>query len=168
MKRRTLAAAVAAMLAVCILGGCARADNNAVMLDDNAKSVIDETAFSASYTPVQFTYPAGEGSIFEEGDLYGYLVVRSAEEAGAVFLPGAAPEIDYEKELLVIFVFTAIYTHKIDVKRAEAENGVLDIQLKMKMPKRLFPVGDATAPARRFVVIKADKTGVTDVSIRLL
>ena len=155
-------------IVLCSLCGCSRIDNNAVMLDDNAKSSIDETAFSASYTPMQFTYPAGEGSIFEEGDLYGYLVVRTAEEAEAVFLPGAVPGIDYENEMLVIFVFSAIYTHSIDVKRAEAENGVLDIQLKMKMPTRLFPVGDATAPAHRFVVIKADKAGVTDVSVRLL
>ena len=131
---------------------CARDPYGACVIDGSAAAVIDETAFGASYTPLEFTYPAGDGCIEDDGNYYGYLVIRTQDEFDSVFASGASYEVDFEKEMLVVFAFTAFYIRPVTLEESALKDGVFRVRLAMEKGAALS--GDATSPFQRYVVIK--------------
>ena len=164
MKKANLTAII--LVISLFLCCCARDPYGACVIDGSAAAVIDETAFAAGYTPLEFTYPAGDGCIENNENLYGYLVIRTQDEFDSAFAPGAGHDVDFEKEMLVVFAFTAFYIRPVTLEGFTLEDGVLRVRLSME--KGVPGAGDSTAPFQRFVVIKTTAFDFTRADIKVI
>ena len=63
-------------------------------------------------------------------------IVRTQEEFDKMFIDENHIEVDFEKEMLLVYTYKATYTRKIDVKKLKDEDGVLKVELKMKKAKQ--------------------------------
>jgi hypothetical protein len=76
------------------------------------------------------------------------------------------PSINFEKEMIVMYMYTSSYVRKRSITSVTFNNNKLLIKFKYA---ELKPgIGDATTPARRLLVIKMDKLDIDAVEFKLL
>lgn len=145
-----------------LLTGCFVNKYNATLYS-HAQEWIDETFLTENR--VQAYYP-------DENDESGYVydeesprsrsfIIADEEEYGRIF-PKAQCDIDFEKEMVILYIFGDVYPNReYYLKSMEIADNVLTVQTKLE--ERFPPVGDASAPYQRCFMIKMDKTEIKEV-----
>lgn len=72
-------------------------------------------------------------------------------------------DIDFEKEMVIVYCYTTIYVREQKLEKVSFENGVLSIEFDVVKGKS--GTGDATAPQTRACVICLDKLETTEVKV---
>jgi hypothetical protein len=75
------------------------------------------------------------------------------------------PEIDFEKEMVVMYAFTAIYARALKITSVTLDNQKLKIKFKYVEGNGS---NDASAPQTRFLVLRMDKLNIDTVEFTLL
>lgn len=92
---------------------------------------------------------------------YRTYIVREKSELAEIF--SEAPEIDFEKDMLIVCCFTTIYHRKRILERVQLdESNVLQIEFKAKANDGR---GDASMPSQGVLVIKMDKLDIENVQV---
>ena len=89
------------------------------------------------------------------------LVIESQEALDEIFTE--FKEIDFEKEMVIVYCYTTIYVREQRLEKVSLDNGVLSIEFDVVDGKP--GTGDATAPQTRTCVICLDKVVATEVKI---
>lgn len=168
MKKLTLTL-IAFLLIIGALTGCSKVGYNATVLNGNASEWINKDFYGRSHT--RGALYEGENDPEDEANPESrFCVVRSREDQAAVFTEEAPIEVDYSREMLVVYTFTSIYVREIRIKEAKIESGELKLVLEMKKPfggdLNIF-VADACAPFQRYVVVKLDRQEISNVEVTL-
>ena len=86
-------------------------------------------------------------------------IIRNKEECENTFLNPI--EIDFEKEIIIVYMFCSNYTRTVKVKNIRAVDKNLFVEYTMAKGKLGYK--DASAPQRRFMVIKMDNPNVDTI-----
>jgi hypothetical protein len=78
------------------------------------------------------------------------------------------PRVNFEKEMILLYGFTATSIRQIVIERMKLENERLIIKLKSLAPPSGPDTLDGTAPYMRWVVVKTDKLDIDTVGFTLL
>jgi hypothetical protein len=76
------------------------------------------------------------------------------------------PDIDFEKEMIVMYAYTSVYGRKRIITSITLDNKNLKIAFKIAEGKPGY--NDASMPQRRFLIIKLDKLDIDTVEFNLL
>ena len=159
--KRVAASIIAITLLICLFSGCQKNPNNAVILDGNASGSIDSLFYDANYTRGAY-YDGGAFLADESYPASRSFVIRTNEEYENVFSREAVFDVDFSREMLVIYTFTAHYVRPVVISDFSVESDCLRIELSMQKKRGLFSQsGDACMPFQRYVIIR---TGVSEVS----
>ena len=165
MKKLTLTL-IAILLIVGTLTGCSKVGYNATVLNGNASEWINEEYYGRSHT--RGAHYDGENDPEDEANPTSrFRVIRSREDQDAVFTSEAPIEVDYSREMLVVYTFTSAYVREIKIKKAKIASDELQLVLEMKKPFSLGFVADACTPFQRYVVVKLDKQEISNVEVTL-
>lgn len=102
-------------------------------------------------------------SVAESSDLPSEFsaIIRDKAAYDATFTSDAQIEVDFEKQILVVYTYMAVNRREIKVDDVTMNNDVLSIRLKVVDPFRIlffrFFGADTCAPYQRFVVLRLDK-----------
>ena len=88
-------------------------------------------------------------------------IVSGQSEADKIF--AASPKFDFEKERVVVYCWSEIYTRKVILKRVKTDGDILKIKFTLKKPG--WAVGDASMPHRRILVIKLKNVSFSSVEV---
>ena len=88
------------------------------------------------------------------------ILIRTEEEFEKIF--NGKSNIDFNKEVLVVYVYTSIYDKDKTLKDVEIDEGELSIEFKNK---NKYNVGDASMPLQRVVVFKVKNGNFYSVDI---
>ena len=108
---------------------------------------------------------AGEyvNGVFLSEHSAGSFVIRSREKFEEIFLD-FSEDVDFEKDMLLLHVFTTIYGRPCKIKSINVNKEKLQVNYEMVKPKA--GIHDASAPSLRCLVVKMDKLDVTEVSFK--
>ncbi len=140
------------------LGACEnKIPYNAVMYDDAGKWIAEQFLLE------NITQGAYFEGINTDDNSYPKSVARlikSGEEFEAIFTEFPL-EIDFDKSIVCIYVFTCNYVRPYKINKIVVDNQTLKIEVKSVKPKEA--VGDAVRSWQRCLVVKMDKTDVISV-----
>ena len=168
MKKLTLTL-IAILLIVGALTGCSKVGYNATVLNGNASEWINVDFYNRSHT--RGALYDGENAPEDEANPESrFCIVRSRKDQDAVFAADASIEVDYSREMLVVYTFTSVYVREKEIKEATIKSDELQLVLEMKKPfggdLNIF-IADACAPFQRYVVVKLDKQEFSNVEVTL-
>jgi len=92
-------------------------------------------------------------------------IVRTQEEFDKMFIDENHIEVDFEKEMLLVYTYKATYTRKMKIKRIKEDNGIMEVELDVEKVK--LGVGASCSPFQRYVVLKVDKKDITSVEFTI-
>ena len=72
-------------------------------------------------------------------------------------------DVDFDSEMIVIYVTGSIYNRSVKVKSTALSDGVLTVKMNVKKPR--WGANDASSPHERYVVIKLDKVDFDRVDV---
>ena len=163
IMKKLICVLVFVVLIACLFAGCAKNDNNAVILNDNASEFIREDFYSENHT---------RGAIYDDGasaDLSypnsRYFIVRNQEDYDRIFTSDADFKVNFTSEMLVVYTYTSIYVREIEIKESKTEADRLNMVLATKKPSAL--VADACQPFQRYVIIKVEAQDISTADIRI-
>ena len=107
----------------------------------------------------------GWNSHLDEGDALPKnrtILIDDQEEFDAAF-ENCPFDVDLEKEMIVVYTFSFIYSRPTLIKKVSFSDGALSIKLENKRAK--WGVKDACTPYQRYVIVKLDKLDVTEVKV---
>ncbi len=88
-------------------------------------------------------------------------LIKNKEEFDSV-LAEYPTEVDFNKRMLCVFVFTCNYTRPYKIKNISEENQVIKIEVK-SMKTSNNAIGDACIPWQRCLVVEMNKLDITSV-----
>ena len=86
-------------------------------------------------------------------------VIKSQEQFDEAFI--AFPEINLEKEMILVYLYTSDYVRQCKIRRIKPENGTLKISIKIKKAK--FGHHKPAFPHQTFFVVKMNKFEIENV-----
>ena len=153
------------VLGICFTISACGVGYNAVVVDSGIE-------YTAEFLKNSITYGAwcdNEDFNVEEDDYDGWYdsespetrtyIVSELSEADEIFVK--CPDVDFEKEMLLVYCWTEIYQRRPVVLKSVKveENQILKVEFTLKNPSG--NVGDASMPMRRIIVIKMDKIDIS-------
>ena len=160
---RKLTALVLTVLSVLLLfAGCAKVGLHATVLDDNASALIRPDFYDSHYT--FSAHGAYCDPTKDPNPSFRFFFVTSREEQDRILSGDFSVSVDYDREMLLVYTFTAAYVRPIELKELRADSGTLTVILSMEQ-KRFPPVADACQPFQRYVILKMDKADVSDAVV---
>ena len=153
MKRR-FNAFVALLLIVCSLSGCSGIECNATILKDGFS--INDEWLESNYT--RGSYQSDYNNELPESRMY---VIKNQGEAEAVFTD--TPKIDFDTEMLIVYLYTTIYMRKQRLDRVTFDGGALSIEFDVVDGR--IGAGDACVPQTRACVIRLHKLEADEIII---
>ena len=100
----------------------------------------------------------------EDSDLPGdyTYVVKTKEHAEEIFyeLPF---ETNFAEQMLIIYIFTDVYSRPYDIKKISYNHGELRIDVKLQSVP--FPIGDTSMPHQRVLVLQMNKLDCNTVIV---
>ncbi|MBR6409800.1 MAG: hypothetical protein IKS35_00230 [Clostridia bacterium] len=163
MTRKLAALALSVLSVLLLFAGCAKVGLHATVLDDNASALIRPDFYDSHYT---FRAHGADG-VDPENDpnpSFRFFFVTSREEQDRILSGDFSVSVDYDREMLLVYTFTAAYVRPIELKELRADSGTLTVILSMEQ-KRFPPVADACQPFQRYVILKMDKADVSDAVV---
>ncbi len=161
--KKLLCLGLAMIVGVLFLAGCARIENKAVLVNDNASGLIDRVFYANNYV---------RGACYDdtvlEDESYPdsrYFVIRSQDDFDNVFAPGVAVDADPEGDILLVYTFTSVYVRPIKLKHLYADGGRIFVELSMERSVFEAGVADACSPFQRYVIIRMLKTDISEFEI---
>ncbi len=151
-----------------IFHGCAELPLDAQILNGNASEMIDKTFYDQNYTYGAYYNDYDDGKTKLDDVSYPKeraFLITNQQEYDRVFASDADLNVDFSSEMLAVYTFTAEYVREIRIDEVAVDGQKLYIDLSMIKPRQ--GVGDAVMPYQRYVVIKLDKTNVTEVEINI-
>ena len=151
------------VLIACLFAGCAKNENNAVILNGNASELIREDFYGENHT---------RGAIYDDGASADSscpdsicFIVKNQEDYDRIFTSDADFKVNFTSEMLVVYTYTSIYVREIEIKESKTEADRLNMVLATKKPSAL--VADACQPFQRYVIIKVEAQDISTADIRI-
>jgi hypothetical protein len=143
------------------LGGCGN-KYEAVLYDDAGEWLnMEFRSANLTYGTVYFEgeeLDSEESLSYPESRIH---IIKTQEEFEDIFLEFSS-EINFEKEMLLIYVFTDTFSNKYKIKNTTFNDGVLKIACGI----RFIPTwGNSRAPAQRFFAIKMKTLDITTAEV---
>ena len=164
MKIRLIrfAALVLAICSALALASCSGAEKcrieDDVYKDLNVKFALRNRTQGALY-----------GDVWENGEdvpLERTFVINTKEEFNSTFMTSPFDsEIDFEKETVVVYTFTAVYHREIKVKSFKVNDNGATLCLEWVKPSGGVGVGDASVPYQRWVAVRTAKLASDNVTV---
>lgn len=143
------------LIALLTLTGCTENKYNASLSDNAREWVKDEFADDNPTKGLNAngSYPESRTFIIDTQEKYDEILLSDIDELN----------IDFEKQMLVVYNFTTIYHRKYYLSGLNADNRVLSINYKMETKSG---TGDASLPYQRWFVIKLDNLDIDSVEFK--
>lgn len=158
------------IMTVSLFSGCILNWYDAELINGDATELIDESFYHENYT-YDADYLIDGEYVWINDPSYSkerIFVIASSEEYNAVFSENAKINVDFSKEMLIVYTFTAHYTREIRIKGISVKDNECTLNLKMIKPFTFFwGMGDACRPYQRYVVVKMNKVDVEKVNVTL-
>ena len=143
---------------ICTLGGCDMdiSKYNVTVVETGVKFKEDFVMANTVYNPMK--------NKDETLPKFRTHIIKDQSKFDEVFT--AFPQIDFKKEMILIYVYTCYYNgrpHKI--QSVELDGKILKIDVKLK--KQGLVVGDMSSPMHRFLVIKMDSLDIKSVKFEV-
>ena len=156
---------VALMLAICgalALASCSGAEKcrieDDVYKDLNVKFALRNRTQGALY-----------GDVWENGEdvpLDRTFVINTKEEFESIFMTSPFDsEVDFEKETVIVYTFTAVYHREIRVKSFKVNDNGATLCLEWVKPASVVGSGDASVPYQRCVAVRTAKLASDNVTV---
>ena len=87
-------------------------------------------------------------------------LINNKEEFNSVFTEFPS-EIDFDKSILAIYIFTCNYVRPYELKKVSIDNQTVKIEIEINMPKGV--TGSAVPSWQRCIVVEMDKLDITTV-----
>ena len=155
--KKTLSLVLALITLLFCLVSCTKFEYNAVILKDGF-------TFNETWLESNQTLGSLQGETHEYDDSLPesrtYIIQNQAqlEEIFSDF-----PEIDFDKEIVLVYCYTTVYIRKQRLEKVSLENGVLTVAFDVVRGK--LGHADAAAPHTRLCVIRLGKVDITEVNI---
>jgi hypothetical protein len=91
------------------------------------------------------------------------LIVKNQQELSEIFSTFPI-ELDFEKEMLVLYGFSTTTPNQIKIKKIDIENDALKINL-IVLPSNPPNIPNASQPRTRWVIVKMDKLDILSVQV---
>lgn len=142
------------LMMVCFFIGCSKMEYNAVILKEG---------FTFHQSWVESNYTQGSYQSEYNNELPGSrtFIIDNQETLDEIF--AEFKEMDFEKEMVVVYCYTTIYVREQKLEKVSFEKGVLSVEFDVVRGK--IGAGDATAPQTRTCVLCLDKLETTEVNI---
>ena len=109
------------------------------------------------------------GDLWENGEdvpLDRTFVINTKEEYDSTFMTTPFDsEIDFDKETVIVYTFTAVYHRDIKVKSFEVNDNGATLCIEWVEPSGGAPVGDASVPYQRCVAVRTAKLASDNVTV---
>ncbi len=150
---------VFSVFAVVCLYGCSDVYKNVRIVNGDASGLINEDFYADNY--IRGAYY--NGSEFDDPDYpeSRTFMINDSEQLNSVFSSNTDLEIDFQKETLIVYSYTAINHRDLSIKKASVSDGILKLELKTKNSFR----PDTCVPYQRYVVIRINGTDIQNVEI---
>ncbi len=168
MMKRICCFVLLLMILIGIFYGCAQFPLNTQVLNGNASEMIDKTFYDQNYTYGAYYNDYEDGKTKLDDASYPKertFLITNQQEYDRVFASDTDLNVDFSSEMLAVYTFTAEYVREIRIDEVAVDGQRLCIDLSMIKPRQ--GAGDAVMPYQRYVVIKLDKTDVTEVEINI-
>ena len=147
------------MFLIVCMTGCGTIKYNA-KLYDNATKWINEDFIKNNFTSGAFyddmqtdeSYPSSRT-----------IIIKSNEEKLSCFNSEFDVEVNFEKEMLIVYTWTTVYHRDCRLKSLKVTDDVLCINYSFAPVA--IGVGDASRPFQRWVIIKLDLLPITSVQV---
>ena len=155
--KKILAIFISLLLIICSFASCSHVECNAVIFQE--EFLCRETWLESNQTlgSLQGGKQEYDDSL-PESRTY---IIQNQEQLEEIFLD--FPEIDFDKEILLVYCYTTVYIRKQRLEKVSLENGVLTVAFDVVRGK--LGHADAASPHTRLCVIRLDKVDVTEVNI---
>ena len=167
-KFASIVAVFLAVLVICFtVSAC---DDNSVAY--NAVVVDSGIEFNSDFLKNSITYGAWcdkedyDPEVDEDGGYFDTqspktrtYIVKEQSEADEIF--AVSPEFDFENETVLVYCWTEIYLGRPVVLKSVQMKGNSALKVEFTLKKPTEPVGDASVPTRRILVVKIDKLDIS-------
>ena len=156
MKKLFLTLTVCIPVLLCAFTGCGAID----MRQFNAKDISRDLTFREDFLMANMTGWRGD-PIIPEFRTYIITEKTQLDEISSVY-----PEIDFKKEMVVMYAFTCCYNgRKLKIKSITLNKS---LEIEFKYVKNIPGVLDGSSPQTRFLALKMDKLDIDTVKFTLL
>ena len=159
--KKLLTIGLAFLLMLCMsisLVGCKKIDHNAVIITEGI-------TYQEEWLKNNNIYGAygenGEENYDENTPKSRTYILKNQDELDEVF--SEFPEIDFEKEMVLVYCYRTIYIRKQVLEKVELDGIVLNVDFNVARGK--LGHADASAPSRRMLVLKLDKLDITEANV---
>ncbi len=155
--KKVFAVFISLLLIICSFASCSRVECNAVILQEGFLCHEKWLENNQTLGSLQGGTHEYDDSLPESRT---YIIQNQAqlEEIFSDF-----PEIDFDKETVLVYCYTTVYLRKQRLEKVSLENDVLTVAFDVVRGK--LGHADAAAPHTRLCVIRLDKVDVTEVNI---
>lgn len=167
---RLIALILVSIMTMSLLSSCIFNPYNAELINGDATELIDEGFYHENYTCDAYYLIDGEYVRLNDPSYpkERIFVITSSEEYDAIFSENANINVDFSKEMLIVYTFTAQYTREIRINGISIKDNECTLSLKMIKPFTFFwLIGDHAMPYQRYVVVKMNKVDVKKVNVTL-
>lgn len=155
---KILSMGVGVIVCLVLLAGCGNGNEyNAIVLESGlsfkSEFLKDNMTLGAYYYNENYNPEEDPGAEYlrdETSPKYRIFIVRNQTERNLIF--SNIQDVDFEKEMLLVYCYTDIYSRPRIIKSLELEGTTLNVEFTIKKSKK--GVGDASMPQRRILVIK--------------
>ena len=167
MGKKVFILVVVIVTCLCILASCSVKRYNATIYNAVEKSFRKE--FLAYNMTRGSYYMNDDGEIVKavNSDLPGdYTYVVKTKEHAEEFFYELPFETNFDEQMLIIYIFTDLYTRPFEIKKISCRHGKLRIDVELQSVP--FGVLDGVAPYQRVIIIQMDKLDFDTVVINEL
>ena len=161
MGRKLLTLGVFLVMALGLFAGCGNNKYNAVLYD-NAAEWIHEEFLQENLTkgakPLESDVPDDDADLPD----FKTHIVTDIEKFNAIF-KDFTPEVDFEKEMLIVYICTNIYMgSNYKLSSINLSDSILMVKVKRQTTGKVAHA--ASSPQQRCFVIKMDKNNIVTVN----
>jgi len=168
MTKKILILGVAIIMAFGLFACGNKIPFNAVVLSDGynfkTKFLNENRTYGARYLNENYNEDEDEWSdrylVDETSPIFRVFVIKEQAELDKAFV--YFPQIDFDKNMILVYCYTEIYSRSQIINSIELDGTVLEVEFSLKKAKP--GVGDASAPQTRFMIIKMDLLAITEVT----
>jgi len=88
------------------------------------------------------------------------LIIRNEEDYNKIFKDSL--KINFDKVMLVVYIYSSVYSSEVKITEVELEDGELSIDFKHKLVVR---AGSASMPLQKYIVFKLDKLNFHKIDV---
>lgn len=140
------------------LAGCAKAKYNVTIVDNDytfKQGILENYKTYGSFDEKNNNY-INDKSVPEEYTL----VIKTQNELNEMF--SVFPNVNFEKEMVIVYIYTGIYNAKRKITDVEYEEKELSIEFDYKLK---MGTGSASIPMQRVLIIKMNLIDAYEIDI---